>query len=354
MLTARNPRRHAIQVPATSDSTLARFTNWVFTINNFTEEEVQGVKDLEEDERIKTLICGRETGEQGTPHLQGFFGLHSRQYRTNVIRMFPVFTRAYLAGAKGSLRDNYIYCTKQHDVIASKGMSDPEMNKKLTGGADWQMIMTELSRCNRSQFEMMFPKFYFMHQEQCDRRLIKAENARASPWGGCLSDKNYWIYGQTGTGKSRWAMAQGNMANTLRKNFNKWWDGYDVEETRLVIIDDWPNNPQGNTLAYHIKIWGDRYPFEGEVKGSHVFTIPGRFFLIITSNYPIAECFTSPSDIEAIKRRFKEIKFTAQNAPLLSQARVDYRILDDFDENRDPLFHEDPGFISASEQEDED
>lgn len=45
---------------------------WVFTLNNFTpldEERLQSAQVLDE---TKYLIYGRETGDSGTPHLQGF------------------------------------------------------------------------------------------------------------------------------------------------------------------------------------------------------------------------------------------------------------------------------------------
>ena len=62
-----------------------------------------------------------------------------------------------------------------------------------------------------------------------------------------------------------------------------------------------------------MKIWGDRYPFVGECKGSHQMIEPGRFFLIITSNYAIDDCFQTEEDKEAIHRRFRELEMTPDN-----------------------------------------
>jgi hypothetical protein len=54
-----------------------------------------------------------------------------------------------------------------------------------------------------------------------------------------------------------------------------------------------------------MKIWSDRYSFTGEVKCGSVQIWPGNWYLVITSNYRIDQCF-SLDDADAIKRRFTE------------------------------------------------
>ena len=45
---------------------------WCFTLNNWTEGEQQLLKDVLESEHCSYGVFGRETGEEGTPHLQGY------------------------------------------------------------------------------------------------------------------------------------------------------------------------------------------------------------------------------------------------------------------------------------------
>jgi len=56
-----------------------RSKSFCFTLNNYTEEE-----DVEFEAKLNELaaywIIGREEGESGTPHLQGYFQLRKRAY----------------------------------------------------------------------------------------------------------------------------------------------------------------------------------------------------------------------------------------------------------------------------------
>ena len=98
-----------------------------------------------------------------------------------------------------------------------------------------------------------------------------------------------------------------NTFNDLyEKSNNQWWDGYNNEKN--VLIDDFDRTCI--KLSYYLKIWGDNYRFNGEIKGSIIQPIYNK--LIITSNYNIEELFYDEEkpDIElvnALKRRFEEI-----------------------------------------------
>lgn len=107
----------------------------------------------------------------------------------------------------------------------------------------------------------------------------------------------YWIYGETGTGKSY--LSSQRWPDAFRKPQNKWWDGYKGQKT--VILDDL-DTP---VLAHYLKIWADSYGCIGECKGNTVSL--QHTTLVITSNYSIEELFLDEKMRGPIARRFKEV-----------------------------------------------
>jgi hypothetical protein len=112
---------------------------------------------------------------------------------------------------------------------------------------------------------------------------------------------NYWIWGATGTGKSRSARdwCRENNFTVYRKNRNKWWDSYQGQD--VVIIDDW--SPETECLGDDLKDWADHYSFIGETKGGSMVIRPKT--IIVTSQFCPEACFRREETSSAIKRRFK-------------------------------------------------
>lgn len=89
-------------------------TRWLFTLNNYTAAEEQNVADFQGDQdNVRYLIYGREVGQQGTPHLQGYLILHSQQ-RLSWLRT-RLSARAHYEQAVGTTLQNITYCKKDGD-----------------------------------------------------------------------------------------------------------------------------------------------------------------------------------------------------------------------------------------------
>jgi len=99
---------------------LFRLRKGIFTLNNYTDTEYQDIKEwLKKD--AKVAIIGKEVGKEGTPHLQGYFEFKNAR---NIKSHMP---RAHIEKAKGTVKDNWIYCTKD-DNFWCKGFNKRMLN----------------------------------------------------------------------------------------------------------------------------------------------------------------------------------------------------------------------------------
>lgn len=92
---------------------VSRGRRWVFTLNNPTDEEKLSVATFLNSESVKYGVVGRETGANGTPHLQGFFILNDVQ-RFNAVKR-RVGDRCFLELARGTSQQARDYCKKDGD-----------------------------------------------------------------------------------------------------------------------------------------------------------------------------------------------------------------------------------------------
>ncbi len=260
--------------------------HWCFTINNPTPDEV----DLH-DSRFAYIVVGEEVGDTGTPHLQGYVCFTTRQRLTQVKKIFP---RAHLEMKRGTVIEAITYCKKDGDFVefGEVPLTCQEAHKVL-----WGKLIKFAKASNFNAVETYFPSQYWrnystMKQIASDHPNLIVRNTTFD---------NYWIYGETGIGKSFYARERWPSAYDKMKN--KWWDGYDGEET--VIIDD--IDPRHKNMAAHLKLWGDLYPYTCQIKGSTIHIRPRR--IIVTSQHRIDDCFYGRfEDIDAIERRFEVIK----------------------------------------------
>ncbi|AXH75585.1 MAG: putative viral replication protein [Uewvirus yahnais] len=88
--------------------------DWVFTLNNYNEED----KELIEGIDCQYVIYGKEVGENGTPHLQGFIQNHNRKRLPAMKKLIP---RAHWEPRRGSPITASKYCEKEDKEPFKKG-----------------------------------------------------------------------------------------------------------------------------------------------------------------------------------------------------------------------------------------
>lgn len=91
---------------------MSRSKSWCFTLNNWTNDELQSITALASRDEVPYLIFGREIGDNQTPHLQGFIQLSVRQRLPYLRRLIP---RAHFEAARGTPKQAADYCKKDND-----------------------------------------------------------------------------------------------------------------------------------------------------------------------------------------------------------------------------------------------
>ena len=83
---------------------------WCFTINNYIEEDEQNLLDELTPDKVVYAIVGREKGESGTPHLQGYV-YFKRRLKMSTAKA-TLGKTARLEPARGTPEQNEQYCSK--------------------------------------------------------------------------------------------------------------------------------------------------------------------------------------------------------------------------------------------------
>lgn len=268
---------------------MAKFRGYCFTLNNYTEDEENIIYSLPWEYSDSYGVVGKEIGESGTPHLQGYIRFKNATSFNTVKALLP---RAHWESQQGTVDQAANYCKKEDDYFewGIKPMSQAEKGEcgKLSAKDQWKLIEEE-------RYEELPPQYYRAYKAIHAERFATVEDNNELD--------NIWICGKTGCGKSRYVRE--HYPGFYYKQMNKWWDGYNHEDN--VLLDDF-DPEHGKFLAYYLKTWADHYAFNAEVKGGMIKCRPKR--IIVTSQYPLEACFARKEDIDAIKRRFKIVQLS--------------------------------------------
>lgn len=274
---------------------ISRSRAWSVTINY--KEPAKAKEQQQADEevfhalaKIKYWIFGREKGEEGTPHLQAYVAWADAKTLTAVKKFWP---RAHLEVAKGNDQQNQIYCSKEGDYIES---GEPRATQKQKGDMEKSRYQASWELAKHGRYEdidadIRIRMYGTLKRIRSDYQVMPAS----------LEEEDFhWYWGEARTGKSLTA----RQGDYYHKNINKWWDNYNGQDR--VVIEEWsPGVCEG--LQQMLKIWADKHPFQAEIKGGSVMLRPKT--IIITSNFPMEECFLNPRILGPLKARFKEKEF---------------------------------------------
>lgn len=259
-----------------------RMRNFVFTINNPSESDYAAFHTLDASYKI----YGDEVGESGTPHMQGYVELNKQTAFSTIKKLLP---GAHIEKRRGTAQQAADYCKKDGAFTEVGEISRPGKRNDL------EDFLTSAKAEKPSREDLLSSTLYMRYPRHCDAIIDHFHPAQPLE-----SLDNYWIYGETGVGKSFGARQQYG-ESLYDKAVNKWWDNYRGEDT--VLIDDVDTNHK--FLGFFLKRWGDHYPFPAEYKGGSRVIRPVR--IVVTSNYHPQDIFDD-TDVQPILRRFRVVK----------------------------------------------
>ena len=190
---------------------MSRCRGYVFTLNNYSEEEVECLRKLQ---GYKYLIFGKEVGENGTPHLQGYVYWKNAKSFSSCKKTLG--NRFHIEVQRGSCEQAIDYCKKE-DQFEEIGVAP--------------LSQSEKGDCNKKRYERSWElaKEGRIEEIDADIRLrhfgtlkrIRSEYQIVPESIDTLEHEWYW--GDSGTGKTRKARRENPTA--YLKNPNKWWCG---------------------------------------------------------------------------------------------------------------------------------
>lgn len=121
---------------------------YCFTLNNYSDEELNKIIKSADSASILYII-GKEIGESGTPHLQGYINMPVKKSISAVMKLFDN-KRIHWEPCKGSEKQNVIYCTKDNNFISNFYEKDEPL-EIITELNDWmkEILTILLDKANR-------------------------------------------------------------------------------------------------------------------------------------------------------------------------------------------------------------
>ncbi len=267
---------------------MSRYRNFIFTLNNYTEQHIIDLK-LFAEEYSKYLLYGKEIGESGTPHLQGYCELKS-QFTLKSLKKKLKVNKIHIEKRKATALQAATYCKKDGDLYEYGEISLQGKRKNIDK-------LKELVLEGKKLKDIILGDYINNYQ---DIRIVeKFKQYNSIPRDPSKPPKVVWIWGKTGTGKTRHVYEKYNDIYTTMETY-QWWDGYEQQE--VILIDDM----RKDFCKFHtlLKLL-DRYPHKVQIKGGTVdINSP---YIYITSPFPPHVLWCGREDINQLLRRITKI-----------------------------------------------
>lgn len=268
--------------------------NYCFTINNYTEKDLEIINSCEE---IKYVIYGKEIGESGTQHLQGYVEFKNPVELKNLKK---INKRAHWEIRRGNQEQAIEYC-KKDGKWTEKGIKGEQGKRN-----DLKQVYNKIKEGKKiTEIIDENPEVYLKY----NRGIEKIKNSISKPRDVNNPPNVIWICGESGIGKTKWVYD--NYKDIYNKDCSKWWDNY--EQNECILIDDFEIWHDYRDL---LKVL-DRYPYQGQIKGGYVNVNSPN--IVITSEYEPKELWHGSKQLQIERRISKMINMKRTEVKIEAQ-----------------------------------
>jgi len=224
---------------------------YCLTLNNWTMVEYELFMAHANSPSVSYFICGKEVGEEGTPHLQAYL-----YYKNAVHRSIPKWTellgcgRWHIEVARGTPTDNEKYCSKEGNFIVG-GVLPVSNNDRFAAVRDLARSGSPLTQVLEE-----YPQIGIQYFRSVQAMISVYQPPRE------FKTELYWFYGPTGTGKSRFVFDFDPAVYT--KPPGKWWSESYVGQENVIMDDFRPSKELPFAMLLQLS---DRYACPVEFKG---------------------------------------------------------------------------------------
>jgi hypothetical protein len=264
----------------------------VFTLNNWTKEELESIKNFD----CKWMICAKETGAEGTPHLQGACVI-GKQLSFSTIKKYPGFKRSHIEQMNGSPSDSLRYCSKQDGAPFIKGqLPQPGKRNDIHNVCDQLRAGKSIGEIIRDPGDTGIAAIVKYHKGFQYVSSFLTPSREEPPIV-------VWLYGPTGLGKTRCSIELataigGRDGFWISSGSLRWFDGYFGQS--VAIFDDLRTK---HAPFHQLLRLLDRYPMSTEIKGSYVSWVPRYIFITAPKSPSQMWDLRTPEDIGQLERR---------------------------------------------------
>lgn len=283
-----------------------RYRGFCGTLNNYSDEDLEKIRSSCEANLFKYFVAGLEVAPTtGTRHIQFYFQVEPRTLRSCVSFWNGTLGTSnvpHLEGANGTATQNRSYCVKDGNILIEHG----KLPGRCEAKEDSLSGVIEIVKKGASMVEVA---------KECPKSVILQFNGISRLIAmNCVPRKEKtlveWLFGPTGSGKSRAAWEEHPDAYSKDPN-TKWWDGFHSQDT--VILDDY--RPSKELPFNQLLRLMDRYPLTVEMKGGSTNFSPR--LIVVTTSKSIRETFANLDwlDNENLCQMERRVEYYCQFLP---------------------------------------